>query len=126
MSFEPVDSSDDVGPHAHGGLVGGADGGGAVGLHGLNPRCREDRGAFVVSACDRDPLGALVGLGDPVILVVFVVFPPSREKDSAVEPSVLFFGGGPETLEGGGDARGQVGGVSDDGGLTGDSKLESE
>lgn len=38
LSFAPVYSSDDVGSHTHGGLVGGADGGGAVGLHGLNPR----------------------------------------------------------------------------------------
>ena len=38
LSFAPVNNSDDVGSHTHGGLVGGADGGGAVGQHGLYPR----------------------------------------------------------------------------------------
>jgi hypothetical protein len=67
-----------------------------------------------------------VGLGDPVVLVVFVVFPASREEDSAVEPSFLFFCGDPEAPEGGGDVRGQIGGVGDAGGFTGDSKLEPQ
>ena len=62
-SFAPVYGNNNVSLHSGGSPEGGADSGGAISMHGLDPRGSEDNGAFVLPASGQDPMGPQVGLG---------------------------------------------------------------
>ena len=79
LRLAPVHRGDEVGPHAGSGEVGGPDGGGAVSLHGLNPRGGEDDRSFVEFAGGGNPVCPKVGLGDPLILVGLVGLTPIQQ-----------------------------------------------
>ena len=126
MCASRVDGGDHIKTRLLSSSVGGAEGSGTVGLHGLEPRGSKDTGAYTVPAGGQDPLSADARLGDTVILALLVRFTSSSQIDPTVEPPALGIGGDSLAFQRTSDLRGSGGGLGDDGDVVGDGELETQ